>query len=359
VTAHRGLSVLAALLAAAAPAAVARAAPAPARSPALALVGWDAIGADFSGRSLVYGASVTVRLSRFTYERTDVSRVPLTPRGRVGGRPEDLVVVRTSAGRMTAASIAGAGGGRFVVTARGRGFAPPVIWCCDGANIQSVLESDGRADAPPALAAAVDGARARLLLGPGGGAGFRLVSVDPAAPGNERRETPFPGAPAQGLAALAPGIVAWADGPAAPGAPAAASVQVGVPTDGAVEGVRALPLRGPALGVWAVRGLVVVASRAGAGVEVARYDLPALRRRVLWRGPARPTVAVGGGAVALADGRRVLAGRGALRLVRRAAGPVAAIAVSARFVASFERAAVPARRGTRPRSTRIWVTRLP
>jgi len=352
VRAHRALPVLAALLAAASPAAAATA-------PAITLPGWDAIGADFSGTSLVYGASGTVRLPRFSYQRTDVYRVAVDRRGRLRGRPADVVVVRTSAGPMRAATVTGAGGGRFVVIANGRGFAPPVIWCCDAANVQSVLESDGRADAPVALAAAVDGARTRLLLAPGEGEGFRLVSEDPAlAPGFDRREAPFPGSPAPGLAALAPGLVAWADGPAAPAAPAAAALQVGVPSDTGVSGVRTLALPGPALAVRAAQGVVVVAARAGTRVEVARYDLPSLRRRVLWRGRTLPPLAVGGGAVALADGRTVLAGRARLRPVRRAGGPVSAVAVGATMVASFERAAAPVRRGGVPRSTRVWLTRL-
>jgi hypothetical protein len=363
VTAHRALPVLAALLAAAVPAAAgarpAAAAQTVARAPALTLAGWDAIGADFSGTSLVYGASAAVRLPRFSYQRTDVYRVRVTPTGRLRGRPADVVVVRTSAGAMSAAGVAGAGDGRFVVIARGRGFAPPVVWCCDAADVQSVLESDGRSDAPVALAAAVDGARARILLAPGAGAGFRLVSADPSlAPGFDRREAPFPGAPAPGLAALAPGLVAWADGPALPGAPPSTTVQVGVPSDSGVDGVRALAQPGPALAVRAAPGLVVVAARVGAGVEVARYDLPGLRRRVLWRGASLPALAVGGGAVALAEGRNVLAGRRALRLVRRAAGPVAAVAVGAGMVASFERVAAPARPRGAPRSTRVWLTRL-
>ncbi|MDX6646377.1 MAG: hypothetical protein QOK40_2104 [Miltoncostaeaceae bacterium] len=360
-TAHRALAGLVALLAAAAPAAVgARPAPA-ARAPALTLAGWDAIGADFSGTSLVYGASAAVRLPRFGYQRTDVYRAPLTASGRLRGRPADVVVVRTSAGPMTAAGVVGAGGGRFVVIARGRGFAPPVVWCCDAADVQSVLESDGRSDAPVALAAAVDGARARILLAPGAGAGggFRLVSTDPSvAPGFDRRDAPFPGRPAPGLAALAPGIAAWADGPALPGAPPSTTVQVGVPSDAGVDGVCALPQPGPTLAVMASAGVVVTAARAGAGVEVARYDLPTLRRRVVWRGARLPQLAVGGGAVALADGRRVLAGLRGLRLVRRAAGPVAAVAVSSRLVASFERVAAPARPGGAPRSTRVWLTGL-
>jgi hypothetical protein len=75
---------------------------------------------------------------------------------------------------------------------------------------------------------------------------------------------------------------------------------------------------------------------------------------VLWRGSRIPPVAIGAGAISIADRRRVLAGRGArLRLARTATGTVAALATDGARVGSFERLTVRQRRGPAVRRTTV------
>ena len=132
-------------------------------------------------------------------------------------------------------------------------------------------------------------------------------------------------------------MVAWADQPLYAARP---SLRIGVPTDLGVRSVRSFPQPGPVLRVWAVRGTVLVANRVAGGVQLARYDLPQAGRVVVWRGSRLGSTSLGGGTVATAVGRQILAaraGRGALRPVRTATAPVAAIAVDGARLAVFER----------------------
>jgi hypothetical protein len=271
--------------------------------------------------------------------------VALTARG-FRGTPETSVTVRTSAGPMDGGQIRATGtDGGFVVVASGRGFPAPVIWCCDREDTQVVVESDGRRGAPEVVAAALDGTRVRMLARRA--TGGVLISADASESAPRRTEAGFPGRPGPRQAAMARGLVAWADTPAYG---RGRVVRVGTPTDTGVRGVRSLAQPGPVLGLWAAPGVVVAATRVRGRVEVARHDLPRGVRRVLWRGPAVPPLAVGGGAVAVADGRRVLAGRGAaLRPVRTARGVVAALATDGRRLAVFERGTV---KNTRRRDAR-------
>jgi hypothetical protein len=76
-----------------------------------------------------------------------------------------------------------------------------------------------------------------------------------------------------------------------------------------------------------------------------RVDEAAGRARAVWSGARVPAVGLGGGAVAVADGRRVLASRGgAVRPVATARRAVDAVGVDGRRVAWVERAV---RRGSR------------
>ncbi len=109
---------------------------------------------------------------------------------------------------------------------------------------------------------------------------------------------------AAGLVAVAGAdLRAWAD----PADPSSLRVARGA---GAAA---TLALPGPALRVWAAPGLVAVLSRAGAGHVVTRVDAGARRPAGAAGLVGRPGAQRGGGRrrLAIADGRRVLAARGA------------------------------------------------
>lgn len=319
--------------------------------------GWPALAAEFSGSTLGWAAARTSRLRGFAYWSVEASRVRLG-RGGPSGPVETPVVVRTQAGPFSGVAIAPADSpsepGAFVLLARGRAFPPPVVWCCDARGLEVVIESDGRAGAPRAVAAGADGRRVRLVLVAATSA--RLVSEDPQRLGDDpagragalpRAEAPFPGRPADGLAAIRGGLAAWVER----GEPAA--VRVARIGDGGATGLTILHQPGPvaALRVDPPRA-VVVALRAGRGAQVARHDLARGRRAVLWRGRSLPRIAAAGGAVAIADGRRVLAGRaGRVAPVGRAGGAVGALATDGRRVAIFER--IASRRGSRVTVVRL------
>ena len=97
--------------------------------------------------------------------------------------------------------------------------------------------------------------------------------------------------------------------------------------------------------------VIAVAVRTGARVAVLRLDQPGLAPVRVWSGAAVPRVAVGGGAIGLAEARRVLASRrGTLKVLARTRRTVEAVAVDGRRVAWIER-------GMR-RSTRVAVVHL-
>jgi hypothetical protein len=81
----------------------------------------------------------------------------------------------------------------------------------------------------------------------------------------------------------------------------------------------------------------VALTRHGRTTRVVRI-VPGSSTRVVWSGRRTPRVAVGRGAVVVADGRRILASRsGTLRRVAQARGDVAAVAADADRAAWFER----------------------
>lgn len=305
---------------------------APAQAAPLAVPGWPRISSSIEGSTLLWTTTVTNRLRGFDYWAAEVSRVPLGTNGP-RGVPETPVVVRTQAGPLGPVALAPGAGGTFTLLARGRNFAPPVIWCCDDEGVEVVMESDGRATAPRALAAGADGTRVRMLLSTP--AAVRLVSAS-ALPGETalpRTEVDFPGRPIEPLAAIAGLQVAWVD-ETAPN-----EVRTGVLGDTGVTVGATLPQPGPVAALWVTpSGTVVVAGRVGAGFQIARHDTSAGgARRVVFRGSKVPPLSVGGGVVAVADGRRVLAGRGSLTEVRRTKGVVASVATDGRRLAIFER----------------------
>ena len=113
-----------------------------------------------------------------------------------------------------------------------------------------------------------------------------------------------------------------------------------------------MALPGPALGVWAATNVIVVAVRAGARVALLRVDQPALAPVRVWSGAAVPRVAVGGGSVAVAEPRRVLAARrGSLKVVTRTRRAIEAVGVDGRRVAWIER-------GVRRTGGRVGVVHL-
>ncbi len=331
--------------------------PAGAATRTITLDGWFDHAAAFSGASLVVSEAATVHVdprriagsppgaAPFDYYRAETSRVRLNAaRTRFAGTLETPVSVRTSIAAMGSGILAPGGAGSFVAAPSSRRAATPVIWCCDPEGVETVVESDGRAGAPVTLAATVDGGRVRFLQARADG-GAVLVGVDPVGLGERRTAVDVPVRTGAGLAALAPGLLAWVN-------PAAPAVLARAPAgDAGLGGVAVTALPGPAVRVWASRGLVVVAARVGAGVRLIRVDVATGAARGVWSGARVPRVSVGGGAVAVGDGRRVLASRsGVLRPVGRGRGPLAAVAVDGRRVALLER--------VRARGARVTVARL-
>ncbi|HJZ62066.1 MAG TPA: hypothetical protein VKD47_07925 [Miltoncostaeaceae bacterium] len=313
------------------------------------LDGWPSVAAALSGDNLVYLRSAAAPAKGYTVYRTEAWRLPIQPAlSLFTGVRETPITIRTSAGRTTAGMLSGGAGGAFTLAATGKGFAPPVIWCCDPKGDEVVLESDSRPDAPQTIAVGTDGAATRFLVGDAE-AGFELTSVNVVGPTPTQAadyvttKFAFPGKPVRGLAAIGTGLVAWADRPGPP------QVSVGAPGPTGLSGVQALAQPGRVLGVWAGGTTFVALAKAPDGLELARYDLPSLQRTVIWtfRKPP-PAVAVGGGAVTFVDGRNVIftaPGRAPKGLMR-AKGPVVALATDGQRVAVFDRRVVNRRQKT-------------
>jgi hypothetical protein len=352
---RRALSVALAL---AAGAALAAAPPGAGATRTLTLEGWHDRAVAFSGRTLVWTEAATVRVDprrirgappgaqRFDYYRADVSRARLDRASRrFAGPAETPVAVRTSIARMGSGTLAPTGDGGFVAVPSSTRLPPPTIWCCDDEGIEVVIDSDGRAGAPHTVAAAWTGSAVRFVQLDA--AGRQVLRV--GDPGGGAVPPPAAAEPgAADLVAVAGGdLRAWAD-PARP-----ARLLVARDGSGAAAGAVALP--GPAVRVWAARGLVAVLSRAGGGMAVTRVDAgagPPSARRV-WTGGRTPAVAVGGGTLAIADGRRVLAsrrGRPAPRRVTTARRRVDAIGADGARLAWVERG--------RKRGLRVGILRL-
>ncbi len=321
---------------------------------------WFAIRADFAGRTLVWSEAATVRLDPskggrdlpaglrpFVYYRIHTSTAPLdrARRGFVGG-PEQHVTLRTQIARMTSGRVAGDGDGRFVIVPGARRFAAPVVFCCT-ADVETVVVSDGREDAPRPLSATLDGGIVRALLRDRAG-GITLVSADPTQRVPELHSAPFPGSATDGLAGLAEGTVAWVD-PDTPG-----TLSFGVPSDGGVVGRRSVRLPGRARRLWVDRGVAVAAVARSRRIALVRVDLTTPRPTIVWQGSRLPHVAIGEGAVVAAEGSSVFAARaGRLRRITRARGQIAAVAASGRRIAWFERVRRKGERRTVVRIARI------
>lgn len=320
------------------------------------LPGWPDLTAVVSGPRLVWGTTTVNRPTGFRYWSADVSYVRLGRSGPVGS-VETPVSVRTQAGAIGPLALAAGGDGSFVLVARGTAFPPPVIWCCDSRGLETVIQSDGRPGAPVAAAAGVDGRRVRMLVPTATAA--TLVGEDPRRLSDSvadlvqalpRVEAPVAGRPAGDLAAVDGSLVAWVDR-ADP-----TVVRTGTVTDtGFTEGP---PVRAgaPVRHLWASAPATLVVAAGRGAVTLARHDLSSGARRVLWRGSGVPRVGVGGGAVAIADGRVVSVARPAgLAQVRATAGAVAAVATDGRRLAVFER--ITGRGGKRSTALRLEALR--
>lgn len=302
--------------------------------------GWAPKVMAFADGTLVWSEAAPVRIDPrrvpdapagaqpFTYYRAEAFRAPLA-RGsrRFAGGAETLISIRESIAAMAPGSFAAVPGGGAVMAPWSPAFAAPVVRCCspDGQPVE--LASDGRPDAPRALAVGWDGVARWVELAAGGA---QVLRREGEAAGVATAERTAPG-----LVALAAGRRAWVD-------PLARRLlhlgQAGTPGT-----ARRVPLPAPALRVWGAPGIVAVAVRSGRRVTLLRVGSGA--PAPVWSGTRLPRVALGGGAVAVADGRRVLAARrGPLRPVRVSPRPVDGVGVDGARLAWAERGL---RRGVR------------
>jgi hypothetical protein len=329
--------------------------PAMGASRTLTIDGWADRTLTFSGSRLLWTEAATVRVNpakiagsprdaaTFDYYRAETfaARLDRGSRRFRAGRPSAAVSVRTSIAAMRAGILAPAGSGGFIMVPRTARVAPPVIHCCGPDGVETVLESDGRAEAPVTIAATWDAGTASFVqVGPGGRQLLRRV--DPTNPG-AATTTPTDQPAVPGLVAVSNTGRAWVD----PAAPTALQVHPSGAT-----GPVAVALPGPALRVWAATNVIVVAVRVGGRITLLRVDQPALSPVRVWRGRTLPRVAVGGGSVAVAERRRVLAARrGSLKVLTRTKRTIEAVGVDRRRVAWIER-------GTRRKGGRVGVVRL-
>ncbi len=320
--------------------------PAAGASRTVTLDGWSQRTLAFSGDRLVWTEAATVRVDpakiagsppgaqRFDYYRAETSRIRLDRRSqRFVGSPETPVAVRTSIAAMGPGLLVPTGAGNFIALPSARRFATPLVQCCDAEGLETVIVSDGRADAPVTLAASLVGTSVHYVQADASGA---LVqgSFPDGAP-----VAVSPGAGAVPLVAMQGALRVQVD----PAQPTLLTWR-----DGATV-VRTAALPGPALRVWADGRAAAVAVRLGTRVGLLRVGAGA--PVLAWTGAQVPAVAVGGGSLAVADGRRVLASRsGRLKPVATARRAVDAVGVDAARIAWVER-------GTR-KGARVGVVRL-
>jgi len=324
------------------------------------LEGWHDVHAAFAGRSLVVSDAAPVRLdprrtpgprvpgaTSFVYYRVETNVAELDgPRLRFRAAPEEQLSVRTSIAAMTSGSLGTTTSGRYLLVPGSGRFPAPVVHCCDDDEIETVLQSTSREDAPRPLAGTLLGARRALWLSRAPDGALTLDWADPTdlgARGSVPLDIPPPDV---GLLSLGPGLLAYARD-ADP-----TSLVVARVSDEGAFGARPIQLRGRIVGVAAEKNIVAVAIRAGSGHEVHRLRWPSLSPERVWRGRARPMVAVGGGSVAAATrGAAYASRRGELEEIRTAQGRISAIAVDRTRAAVLERRRVKRKPAT---VARLW-----
>ncbi|MSO44287.1 MAG: hypothetical protein EXQ74_03090 [Thermoleophilia bacterium] len=303
---------------------------------AIRIDGWGAISADMGGGVLVWANSAPATTKTFTYWRSVVGR------SRVSGsrlaKPDAPVTVRTSAGPLPGTIVRATSADRgFTLTASGRGFAGPVIWCCTTDSLEVVVSSDGDGNALRPVAAGLDGTRVRWIAS--NGSTSVLGSADPVESATRETSAPIAGATGPGLASIAPGIAAWAE-------MGGTSIRVGTPADDGVSEIREIAQGGRVLFVIAVPGLVATVVTVAGRHRVVRTDVTSDRTTIVWTGGPRPHVALAGDAIAIGVGDTVLTSRaGRARAIGTATGAIAAVATDGSHVAVFERRTMRARAG--------------
>jgi len=294
----------------------------------IVLNGWGTITADIGGGALVWSDTQAAKTATFTYWRTDTGRAPFG--GNIGTASEP-VLIRTSAGIANGARVRATGTARgYVTIAPGAAYAGPVIWCCDTANTEVVMSSDGRDGAPIPAGAGLDGSRVRWISGSATGA--VLGSASPIEGDLRGMSVSIPGNTGPGLASIATGVAAWA-------ARGSTSITIGVPADDGVAGVRTVAQGGTVTSVFATPGFVVTVVRNGSRAKVVRTDVTSGATRTVWSGSGTPVVAGGGNAIVIGAGTKVFSSRSGAkaRPAGTAKGAVAAVATDGTRIVVFER----------------------
>ena len=294
----------------------------------IVLDGWGTITADIGGGALMWSDTQAAKTATFTYWRTDTGRAPF---GASIGKASEPVLIRTSAGISTGARVRATGVSRgYVTIAPGAAYAGPVIWCCDTTSTEVVVSSDGRDGAPIPAGAGLDGDRVRWISGSASGA--VLGSASPVEGDLRGVSVSIPGNTAPGLASIATGVAAWA-------AKGASSISIGVPSDGAISGLRSVAQGGTVKSVFATPTFVVTVVRNGSRAKVVRTDVASGATRTVWTGTGTPVVAAGGSAIVIGSGAKVFSSRGGAkaRAAGTAKGTVAAVATDGTRIVVFER----------------------
>jgi hypothetical protein len=293
-----------------------------------------------AGNHLAYSksTSATIRPGGYTIHRTDTFRLRISGL-RLVGRPEEGMVLRTSAGRTTAGPMSGDSAGRYLITATGRNFSPQLVYCCTLARRDEPIQADGRADAPTTLAAAISWPAVRYVVRDPGG-GFRLlgfhIAEGPGEPYAQRSAEPLAVDPDASPVAMAPGIIAWADR----GAPQSVHLLVASTLGPGFDAGPVLPTAGAVLRLHVTPAAVAALVRTPSRYELVRWDRPTWAATTVWAGTAAP------GPTALGDRTLALVAGGVVQqhvpgTVRRGTyrlrGTGAAVTTDGRRVAVLER----------------------
>ena len=311
-------------------------APALAASPSASVKGWPEVsGAALVGRSFVLASSARQSNGTLTYYEAVTLSVALnSTRTRfVSALLSNEVVVRSSVGPMPGSRLA-AGNGGYLFNPGGP-TPTPVIWCCVD-DTEVVLESDGKPGARIAAGMGVDGDRVRVLFRVRDGVAElaswspqRLTDAD--APDPTAANATVPGSPRGGTTAIATGIAAWSDDPAA------GSLTVGVPGDAGVADPVTVALAGRVLDVKADAGTAVATVRVGRRYRVLLVSATGAVTRA-WQGAVRPQTAAAQGIRVVGAGRTVFVDTGGgLRRVSGTRGSIAAVAAGGTRVGWAER----------------------